>query len=176
MNVGSLFSGIGGFDLGFERAGMRTSWMCEIDPFCRKVLKKHWPTIPCYQDITQLKNPPKVDLLCGGFPCQDLSIAGKGRGLTGSRSGLWFEFIRLIGDLQPRWIIVENVPGLKTKGLGRVLGEMAAFGYDAEWDCLPASAFGAPHQRDRLWIVAYSGGKGLQRLHQERRKIDLQPT
>ena len=105
---------------------------------------------------------PQIDVLCGGFPCQDLSVAGKGAGIDGARSGLWSEYARLIGELRPRYVIVENVPALLGRGLGRVLGDLSALGYDAEWDCLPASAFGAPHRRDRIWIVAYPGSEGLE--------------
>ena len=101
---------------------------------------------------------PPVDVLCGGFPCQDLSVAGRGAGIDGARSGLWAEYARLIRELRPRYVVVENVPALLVRGLGRVLGDLAALGYDAEWDCLPASAFGAPHRRDRVWIVAYPDG------------------
>jgi DNA (cytosine-5)-methyltransferase 1 len=103
---------------------------------------------------------PYVDVLCGGFPCQDLSYAGKGAGIDGERSGLWSEYARLIRELRPRYVVVENVPALLGRGLGRVLGDLAACGYDAEWDCLPASAFGAPHRRDRVWVVAYATGGG----------------
>ena len=157
MNVGSLFSGIGGFDLGLERAGFKTSWFCEQDPFCRRVLDKHWPGVPCYADVRRIGAGivEPVEVLAGGFPCQDLSVAGKGAGLDGERSGLWSEYARLIGELRPRYVIVENVPALLARGFGRVLGDLAALGYDAEWDCIPASAFGAPHRRDRVWIVAY---------------------
>jgi DNA (cytosine-5)-methyltransferase 1 len=161
MIVGSLFSGIGGFDLGLERAGMRTAWFCEQDKFCQRVLAKHWPGIPCYPDITELAGAAveSVDLLCGGFPCQDISVAGKGAGIDGARSGLWAEYARLIRELRPRYVVVENVPALLGRGLDRVLGDLAALGYDAEWDCLPASAFGAPHRRDRVWLVAYAEGE-----------------
>jgi DNA (cytosine-5)-methyltransferase 1 len=157
LTVGSLFAGIGGFDLGLERAGMRTRWFCEQDEFCQAVLAKHWPGVPCYPDVTRLRGPDigAVDVLCGGFPCQDLSYAGAGAGLTGARSGLWSEYARLIGELRPRYVIVENVAALLARGLGTVLSDLAALGYDAEWDCIPASAVGAPHRRDRLWIVAY---------------------
>jgi site-specific DNA-cytosine methylase len=102
---------------------------------------------------------PYVDVLCGGFPCQDLSYAGKGAGLDGERSGLWGEYARLIRELRPRYVVVENVSALLARGLGRVLGDLAACGYDAEWDCIPASAVGAPHRRDRVWLVAYPGGE-----------------
>lgn len=197
MNVGSLFTGIGGFDLGLERAGMRVLWQAESDEFCRRVLARHWPGVPCYPDVRDLvadtsrdaatriqaaagtngqrawmadqpsgtrRVPvpvPHVDVLCGGFPCQDISVAGRGAGIDGARSGLWAEYARLVGELRPAYVIVENVPALLARGLGRVLGDLAACGYDAEWDCLPASAFGAPHRRDRIWIVAYPGGERL---------------
>jgi DNA (cytosine-5)-methyltransferase 1 len=160
LKVGSLFSGIGGFDLGLERAGMSTSWFVENNAYCQAVLRKNWPNVPIYDDIRDVDvcQLSPIDVLCGGFPCQDLSVAGTGAGLTGARSGLWSEFVRIIGGLRPRYVIVENVSVLRSRGLGRILGEMAALGYDAEWDCIPASAVGAPHRRDRVWIVAYPGG------------------
>lgn len=160
MRVGSLFAGIGGFDLGLERAGFTTAWFCEQDEFCQQVLAKHWPDVPCYPDICELKGEDvePVEILAGGFPCQDLSYAGRGAGIEGERSGLWSEYARLVGELRPRYVLVENVPALLTRGLGRVLGDLAALGYDAEWDCIPAAAFGAPHRRDRIWLVAYPGG------------------
>ena len=160
LTVGSLFSGIGGFDLGLERAGMRVVWQCESDEFCRRVLARHWPGVPCYGDVATLTGPSRVDVLCGGFPCQDLSYAGAGAGLDGSRSGLWSEFSRLIRELQPGYVVVENVSALLARGMGRVLGDLAESGYDAEWDCIPACAVDAPHRRDRVWIVAYSHGQG----------------
>lgn len=162
LTVGSLFTGIGGFDLGFERAGMQIKWQCEVDPYCRAVLHKHWPSVTCYGDITELRQPPYVDILCGGFPCQDISAAGRGAGIDGARSGLWSEYARIIGEVRPRFVVVENVPVLRSRGLGRVLGEMAALGYDAEWDCIPACAIGAPHRRDRIWIVGYPNSTGSQ--------------
>lgn len=161
MNVGSLFSGIGGFDLGLERAGMSTSWFCEQDTYCQRVLNRHWPNVPVYPDVTQLNGTEieRVDVLAGGFPCQDLSLAGKGAGITGARSGLWSEFARLISEIRPRYVIVENVPALLGRGFGTVLGNLATLGFDAEWDCIPASAVGAPHRRDRVWVVAYPGSE-----------------
>jgi len=164
MRVLDLFSGIGGFSLGLERAGMKTVAFCEIDPYCRKVLAKHWPEVPCYDDIRTLTaerlaaDGIAVDLICGGFPCQDISVAGRGAGLDGERSGLWSEYARLIGELRPRFVIVENVSALLARGMGRVLGDLAALGYDAEWHCIPASHVGAPHDRDRIWLVAYPIG------------------
>jgi DNA (cytosine-5)-methyltransferase 1 len=165
MRVLDLFSGIGGFSIGLERAGMRTVAFCEIDPYCRKVLARHWPGVPCHDDVTTLtvgQLPAGIDVICGGFPCQDISHAGKGAGITGERSGLWKEYARIIGEVRPRYVIVENVAALLSRGLADVLGDLAAIGYDAEWHCIPASAVGAPHRRDRIWIVAYPGGSGSQ--------------
>lgn len=117
LRIGSLFSGVGGFDLGLERAGMRTVWFCEQDPFCRRVLAKHWPGVPCYPDVTQLTGPLAIDVLAGGFPCQDVSNLGKRAGIEGARSGLWSHFVRLVGELRPRYVIVENVAALRRRGL-----------------------------------------------------------
>jgi DNA (cytosine-5)-methyltransferase 1 len=160
VNVLDLFSGIGGFSLGLERAGMRTVAFCEIDPYCRRVLGKHWPGVPIYDDVRTLTavrlaaDGIAVDVICGGFPCQDISLAGRGAGIAGERSGLWAEYARIIGEIRPRYVIVENVAALLGRGLERVLGDLAALGFDAEWHCIPASAVGAPHRRDRVWIVA----------------------
>jgi DNA (cytosine-5)-methyltransferase 1 len=163
LRVLDLFSGIGGFSLGLERTGgFKTVAFCEIEPFPRKVLAKHWPEVPCYHDIRDLTadrlaaDGIGVDVICGGFPCQDISTAGKGAGLAGERSGLWSEYARLIGELRPQFVIVENVSALLSRGLDRVLGDLAALGYHAEWHCIPASAVGAPHRRDRIWIVAHA--------------------
>lgn len=162
MRVLDLFSGIGGFSLGLERAGMRTVAFCEIEPFCRAVLAQHWPEVPIYDDVRTLtadtlrRDGITVDVICGGFPCQDISFAGKRAGLEGARSGLWGEYRRLIGELRPRFVVVENVPGLLSLGMATVLGDLSALGYDATWDCVPASAVGAPHRRDRVWLVAYA--------------------
>jgi DNA (cytosine-5)-methyltransferase 1 len=165
-----LFSGIGGFSLGLERAGIETACFCEVSPVCRHLLAHHWPETPIYDDVTTLTGQRLVadgtaaDVLCGGFPCQDLSYAGKGAGLAGERSGLWFHIARLLRELRDlgrpvRIVILENVSALLGRGLGTVLGDLAALGYDAEWDCIPASAVGAPHRRDRIWIVAYARGE-----------------
>jgi DNA (cytosine-5)-methyltransferase 1 len=171
MNVLDLFSGIGGFSLGLERAGMKTIAFCEIDKKAQLVLKKHWPDVPIFEDVSTLKKEDiheQVDVICGGFPCQDISVAGRGAGLEGARSGLWYEFHRLIKEIRPRYAIIENVSALRSRGLDKILGSLAEIGYDAEWHCIPASAVGAPHQRDRIWILAYpqcerEGRRGIQR-------------
>lgn len=156
MRVLDLFSGIGGFSLGLERAGMETVAFCEIEPFNRAVLKKHWPDVPCHGDVRALDGREyEPDVICGGFPCQDISNAGKRAGIEGENSGLWSEYARIIGGVRPRYVIVENVSALLRRGFERVLGDMAALGYDAEWHCIPAAYVGAPHGRDRLWIIAY---------------------
>lgn len=158
MTFGSLFAGIGGMDLGLERAGMKCKWQVEIDPFCQKVLAKHWSEVKRYGDIKEVGQELEfVDLICGGFPCQDLSFAGYMRGIDGARSGLWAHFARLIGVLRPRFVLIENVPGiLANESMRRVLWDLSSFGFDVEWESLPAAAFGAPHIRDRVWIFAYS--------------------
>jgi len=160
MRFLSLFAGIGGFDLGLERAGMECVGQVEIDPFCQKVLAKHWPDVKRMTDIRDVKGDEfgPVDLISGGFPCQDISLAGRGAGLTGERSGLWFEYARIIGEVGPRWVIIENVPALRSRGFVTVLQNLSTLGYDAEWHCMPASHVGAPHRRDRIWIVAYPTG------------------
>ena len=159
---GSLFSGIGGIDLGFDRAGMRCAWQCEVNPFARKVLEKHWPEVRRHDDIRTFE-PTPVDVLCGGFPCQDISSVGHRAGINeGTRSGLWSEYVRIIRTIRPRVVVVENVAALLVRGMDRVCGDLAASGYDAEWECLPAGAFGAPHKRDRVFICAYPAGSGLQ--------------
>lgn len=162
LRILDLFSGIGGFSLGLERTGgFETVAFCEIEPFPRKVLTKHWPGIPIYEDVRTLtadalrRDGIDVDVICGGFPCQDISAAGKRAGLGGARSGLWSHYARLVGELRPRFVIVENSAELLDNGFGDVLGALATLGYDATWECLPAAVFGAPHGRDRVWIVAY---------------------
>ena len=162
LRVLDLFSGIGGFSLGLERTGgFETVAFCEIEPYASAVLKKHWPDVPCYEDVRALTadrlgaDGIAVDVICGGFPCQDISTAGKGAGLAGERSGLWSEIARLTGELRPQYVIVENVSALLGRGLSRVLGDLSEIGYDAEWHCIPASYVGAPHRRDRIWIIAY---------------------
>jgi len=160
LSVGSLFSGIGGLDLGFERAGFDIAWQCEKAPYCQKVLNKHWSNTPCYDNIEDLHRAegptPTADILIGGFPCQDISLAGKGAGLDGDRSGLWWEYARLIRVLEPRYAVLENVPALVNRGLQSILGWLAESGYDAEWQIVSAAAMGAPHLRERIFIVAYT--------------------
>lgn len=169
MNLRTLdiFSGVGGFSLGMERAGLETAAFCEIDPFPRRVLAKHWPEFTIYEDVRTLTaerlaaDGVAADVICGGFPCQDISIAGKGRGLSGERSGLWSEFRRLIDELRPAFAVIENSPKLRARGLHAILIDLDALGYDAEWHCIPASHVGAPHRRDRIWIIAYRQGYAL---------------
>jgi len=170
LRVLDLFSGIGGFSLGLERTGgFETVAFCEIEAFPHKVLAKHWPNVPCYDDVRTLTaerlaaDGIAVDIICGGFPCQDLSTSGSGLGLDGERSGLWREYFRLVCEIRPQFIIVENSPELLDGWLGQILGPLAKVGYDAEWECIPASAVGAPHRRDRIWIIAYPTSFGLPR-------------
>jgi DNA (cytosine-5)-methyltransferase 1 len=160
LTVGSLFSGIGGLDLGLERAGMSVVWQCEADPYCRAVLRKQWPGIPCYEDVRTIgAELRRVDLLCGGFPCQTVSSAARGRNV---HPWLWPEFARLIRVLGPRYVLVENVAGhlSRERRFGEILRDLAALGFDAEWSVVPASEVGAPHQRARLWLVGYAHGDG----------------
>ena len=162
QTIGSLFAGIGGIDLGFERAGFTTVWQVEKNADCRRILRTNFPH--ANRKVTDVRygggrNLQRVDVIAGGFPCQDLSIAnvgwGEARGLDGERSGLFFHMARIIRELRPRAVVMENVSALLNRGLGRVLGTLAEGGYDAEWECIPACSVGADHQRDRIWIVAY---------------------
>ena len=165
MKVLDLFSGIGGFALGLEAAGFETAAFCEIDPYAQKVLKKNWPGVPIYEDVRRItadrlvSDGIGVDVITGGFPCQDISVAGNQKGIDAERSGLWSECARLLGEIRPRYAIFENVTNLLTGDGGdwfkRVLWDISSVGYDAEWHCIPASAVGAYHHRDRVWIVAY---------------------
>lgn len=171
LTFGSLFAGIGGFDLGLERAGMVCKWQVEIDDYARRVLAKHWPNVPRHGDVRTFpaaQGDWGVDVICGGFPCQDISNAGGKKGLAGERSGLWSEYARIIGVIRPAYVIVENVAALLARGMGEVLGDLASLGYDAEWHCIPAAAVGSPQFRDRVWIIAYArcrGFKGEQERH-----------
>lgn len=160
---GSLFSGIGGFDLGFERAGMQAAWQCEIDRDAGGVLARWWPGIENRKDVKDVRpgNVAAVDLICGGFPCQDLSVAGKRAGLAGSRSGLWFEFERIIGETKPQWVVIENVPGLLSSNRGRdfavLLRGLVELGYGVGWRILDAQYFGVAQRRRRVFIVGSLG-------------------
>jgi DNA (cytosine-5)-methyltransferase 1 len=144
-------------DLGLERAGIVCKWQVEIDEYATRVLQKHWPSVPRHRDVREVgsHNLEPVDVVAGGFPCQDISTAGKGVGIEGAKSGLWAEYARIVSELRPRYVLVENVSALLNRGVGRVLGDLASLGYDAEWDCIPAASVGAPHLRDRIFIVAY---------------------
>ena len=178
MKVLDLFSGIGGFSLGLERAGMETVAFCEIEDYPRKVLAKHWPQVPCASDVKKLTyqdgglydNGKEIyrgsaDVICGGFPCQDISVAGNQKGIgEGTRSGLWSECARLLREVRPKYAIFENVTALLSGERGRwfqrVLWDISEIGYDAEWHCIPASELGANHHRDRVWIIAYPNNNG----------------
>jgi DNA (cytosine-5)-methyltransferase 1 len=175
MRVLDLFSGIGGFSLGLERAGMQTVAFCEFDKHAQKVLKKHWPQVPIHDDVRDLDGKQyrgAIDVVCGGFPCQDLSAAGKGAGFDGERSSLYAEMLRVIGECLPRYAIFENVTGLLTGGRGRwfakFLYDLAEVGYDAEWHCISASKLGAFHHRDRVWIIAYPPSAAMRRGRRNR--------
>ncbi len=167
------FSGIGGFSLAARwLGGIQTVQFVECDPFCQRILAKHWPTVPIHDDICTFQpEPGSADIVCGGFPCQDISQAGKGAGLAGSRSGLFYELLRVIRLVQPRYIVLENVAAITYRGMDDVLGSLAEAGYDAEWACIPAAAVGACHQRDRWWCVAVANSSG----HEETRQKQ-QPT
>ena len=164
MKVGSLFSGIGGLDLGLERAGMDVIWQSEIDPYACKVLKKHWPTVPNLGNIKEIdwSQVERPDVICGGYPCQPFSTAGKRQG-EGDARHLWPWVRECIAELRPRYAVLENVRGHLSLGFGTVLGDLATIGYDTEWQVIPAAAVGAPHRRDRVFIVAYAAEQGLQR-------------
>ena len=161
LTVGELFAGIGGIGLGLENTGgFQVKWQVERDEYASKVLAKHWPEVQRFENVREF--PPTdegnyyVDLIAGGFPCQDISVAGKGEGLKGERSGLFYEIVRIAERLKPKYLLLENVSALLIRGMDYVLGELAAIGYDAEWHCIPAAAVGAPHRRDRVFIVAYA--------------------
>lgn len=171
MKVLDLFSGIGGFSLGLERAGMETVAFCEFDEHARKVLKKHWPEVPIHNDVRTLDGKQyrgTIDVVCGGFPCQDLSAAGNQKGFGGERSSLYREMLRIISECLPRYAIFENVTNLLAGDRGRWFGQflydLAQVGYNAEWHCISGSAIGTAHHRDRVWIIAYTNGPNGQGL------------
>lgn len=161
ITLGSMFAGIGGLELGFESTGrFETKWQVEIDDYANQVLSKHWPSVARWKNVKTFPPRPLADWQCdviaGGFPCQDLSFAGKGAGLAGERSGLFSEIIRVASIIKPRAIVLENVAALYARGLDVVLGEMAQIGYDAEWHCVSAASVGAPHRRDRVFIIGWN--------------------
>lgn len=164
LRIGSLFSGIGGLELGLEMSGLgRTLWQVERDPFCRSILAKHWPDVERFEDVKEVgANLPPADLICGGFPCQDISSAGKGAGLAGSRSGLWFEFQRILSEVCPRWVVVENVASGAKLWVDDVMHELEQLGYEALPVPLSAESVGAPHLRRRIFIVAHSNSDPVQ--------------
>lgn len=163
LRVLDLFSGIGGFSLGLERTGgFETVAFCEINADCRQHLFERFPGVEIHSDVTRLKYRSHVDLVAAGFPCQDISLAGEGAGLTGKRSGLFWYIIRTLCMVGRPRVLLENVAALLNRGMGVVLGALASFGYDAEWHCIPASYIGAWHRRDRVWIFAYSNCDGRQ--------------
>ncbi|MEZ4335826.1 MAG: DNA cytosine methyltransferase [Sandaracinaceae bacterium] len=157
LTIGSLFSGIGGLERGLELAGLGpVKWQAESDPFARAVLARHWPAARRWEDVRDVDaGAEQVDVVCGGFPCQDVSLAGTGAGLAGARSGLWTELLRVARLVGCRYLVVENVAALLARGMGEVLGALAEGGFDAAWDCVPAAAVGAPHRRDRILLVAW---------------------
>lgn len=162
VRIGSLFAGVGGLELGLEWAGLGpVVWQAESDPFCRQILRRHWPDAKLYEDVHDVdENAPRVELICGGFPCTDISSAGRKTGIGGEQSGLWSEMARVLGCLRPRYAVVENVPDLAFRGLDVVLGDLAALGYDARWTTLSACTVGAPHTRERLFVLAHADDEG----------------
>ncbi len=169
----SLFTGVGGFDLGFDRAGMVCLAQVEINKKAVTVLEHHWPNVKRYEDIHNVgkSNLPTPTVLCGGFPCQDASVSGKRKGFNGERSVLWHEYARIIHDLKPGWVVVENVEGLLSVNAGRdfgcILRDLASCGYDAKWQVLYASDFGAPHRRGRVYLVAHRDSKRIERFFEK---------
>lgn len=157
VRVGSLFTGIGGIELGFERAGFTTVWAIEKDPYARAILRERFPYATLYGDVTTVDfgQLARVDVITAGFPCQDISNAGNRAGITGHRSGLWKYCIDALRDCRPRVAVFENVAALTRRGLDTVLCDLAAIGHAAEWHCVPAASVGAPHRRDRIFILAY---------------------
>lgn len=159
MTIGSLFAGIGGLELGLERAGVGSvAWQCEIDPFCRAILAKHWPTATRFSDVTRPRSWPHVDLICGGFPCQDVSGIGSGRGIGGTRSSLWWHFAHVVEQVAPAWVVVENVASGARRWLHHVRHQLHLLGYRTRALGIAASDVGAPHLRRRVFVVAYANG------------------
>ena len=162
MKVLDLFSGIGGFSLGLERAGMHTIAFCENNPYCRAILERHWPTVPIHNNVRHLDGKDyegKVDLICGGFPCQPFSEAGKRRGTEDDRY-LWPEMLRVISEVRPTWVLGENVIGFVNMELDSVLSDLEEEGYQTRAFIIPACSVDAPHKRNRVWIVAHTNNSG----------------
>jgi DNA (cytosine-5)-methyltransferase 1 len=175
ITFGSLFTGVGGFDLGFERAGMKCVWQCEIDKYANQILEKQFPNVKRYIDVKEIgkENLESVDVICGGFPCQDLSVAGKRKGLAGSRSGLWWEFARIIDELEPKWVVAENVPGLLSSNKGQdfalIIRWLVERGYGVSWRILDSQYFGVPQRRRRVFIVgSFGSGRSAQVLFESK--------
>jgi DNA (cytosine-5)-methyltransferase 1 len=179
LKFGSLFSGIGGFDTGFEQAGMECVWQVEIDKDCQRVLAKHWPDVARFDDVSKVGQLPAVDVICGGFPCQDLSVAGKRKGLAGERSGLWFEFLRIIDRNKPRWIVIENVPGLLSSDEGRdfaaILRGLVECGYCLAWRIVDAQYDGVAQRRRRVFIVGSLGDGSCAEILFESESVSWNP-
>jgi len=176
MNVGSLFSGIGGIELGFHRHGFQTKWFVERQPYAAAVLKKRFPGIPVFGEIADIDFGalPKVDVLVGGFPCQDASIAKKnGRGISGPKTGQWRYFKEAIRTIRPKFALLENVPNLLKRGFEQVLADLAEIGYDAQWQVVSAGCLGYPHRRERLFVLAYPAG--FRRLEKVQSKPATKP-
>jgi len=174
MRAGGAFSGVGYAELGLEWAGIPSDWLIEEKPWRRALLRQRFAEAEVYSDV-RFVDPPfdldPVDIIAAGFPCQDVSYAGKRKGLVdGSRTGLWFHLREIIRHIRPSYVLLENVVGLLTAGFDIVLGDLAALGYDAQWSCVPMSALGAPHRRDRLWIVGHPRPGFSQRLSVQRRR------
>ena len=167
MKAISLFSGVGGLDMGFERAGIETVLQAERDPWCLEVLAKHWPETERVTDVRDVQGG-RVDTIYGGFPCQDVSVAGKRAGLGGERSGLWFEFERILSELRPRWAVIENVPGLLSSNKGRdfavILDGLEDLGYSVGWAVLDAQNFGVPQRRRRVFVVAGATRRSVEQV------------
>ena len=157
LTHGSLFSGIEGFGLGAAFARIKTLWSCEYEDYQASIIKKNFgENHEINRDIRTYSKPTFVDIISGGFPCQDISVAGKGVGIVGERSGLWTEMYRVIREVRPKYIIIENSPMLLIRGFERVLCDLSEIGYDAEWQCLSNADFGFDHRRERLYVIAYS--------------------
>lgn len=162
LTHGSLFSGVGGFEEGSELAGIKTIWNCELENYQSKILKQNYNDSKQYRDITEAEITERVSIISGGFPCQDISVAGKMEGIKGQRSGLWSEMFRIIRNIRPYYVIIENSPALLIRGFEQVLCDLSEIGYNAEWQVLSNIAFGYPHKRERLYVIAYTNEIGLQ--------------